>query len=488
MFIISIKRLIAVIFICSSALVAHAQQDHFVYLQTENGQPFYVKFNNKVISSSSAGYIILPKLTDGYYKLNLGFPKNEFPEESFQIAVNNENEGYLVKNFGEKGWGLFNIESFDVVMGGTGNKTETVSGKLQDDPFSKMLATVVKDSSILQKNEPVAEVHDSVKIDSAVSVSAAFTPTVTSDTTASKGDTTASKSLEENPVSLLPATKLLSKKDKDGMQMIYVDPGPNGNDTVRIFMPAKNQVSKQRDAMAIQDTMTAKDTTKLENTIINNDVVHEENPAPPPTKATSASVAPSSEGATQANDSSTMSSPVFIQDISSKKNEDSTHQKIKELIQPSAVETNIAKEESKIDSSGTQYSSIKPDSVHETTRQDNSTQDQMVVLPKVVKSSRVNSDCKAFADNEDFLKLRKKMASENSDNNMIKVARKIFNSKCFSTEQIKNLSFLFLTNEGKYKFFDEAYQFASDSDQYYTLQSQLTDSYYLNRFKAMIRK
>ena len=109
-------------------------------------------------------------------------------------------------------------------------------------------------------------------------------------------------------------------------------------------------------------------------------------------------------------------------------------------------------------------------------------------MPKVVKSSTINSDCKAFADDEDFLKLRKKMASENSDDNMIKVAKKAFHSKCFSTEQIKNLSFLFLTNEGKYMFFDAAYAFASDSNQYLTLQSQLTDSYYINRFKAMIHK
>ena len=80
------------------------------------------------------------------------------------------------------------------------------------------------------------------------------------------------------------------------------------------------------------------------------------------------------------------------------------------------------------------------------------------------------------------------MASENSDDNMIKVAKKAFHLKCFSTEQIKNLSFLFLTNAGKYIFFDTAYPFASDSDQYNTLQSQLTDSYYINRFKAMIHK
>jgi hypothetical protein len=71
---------------------------------------------------------------------------------------------------------------------------------------------------------------------------------------------------------------------------------------------------------------------------------------------------------------------------------------------------------------------------------------------------------------------------------MIKVAKKFFKSKCYSTGQIKDLSYLFLTDEGKYMFFDAAYAFTSDSDQYPILLSQLKDDYYRNRFKAMIRK
>ncbi|MDQ2862940.1 MAG: hypothetical protein M3R50_04675, partial [Bacteroidota bacterium] len=75
------KQLIAVIFLCTVAFAASAQQDHFIYLQTENTQPFYVKVNNKLISSSAMGYVIIPKLNDGDYTLHIGFPKNEFPEE-----------------------------------------------------------------------------------------------------------------------------------------------------------------------------------------------------------------------------------------------------------------------------------------------------------------------------------------------------------------------------------------------------------------------
>ena len=106
MFNTTLRRLITVFFMLGCGFFVNAQQVHFVYLQTENGQPFYVKLDNKVVSSSSAGYLILPKLVDGDYKLSIGFPKKEFPEEDFKIVVDEKNEGFLLKNFGEKGWGF----------------------------------------------------------------------------------------------------------------------------------------------------------------------------------------------------------------------------------------------------------------------------------------------------------------------------------------------------------------------------------------------
>ena len=79
------------------------------------------------------------------------------------------------------------------------------------------------------------------------------------------------------------------------------------------------------------------------------------------------------------------------------------------------------------------------------------------------------------------------MAGENNDNNMVSEAGKVFKTKCFSTAQIKNLSTLFLTDEFKYKFFDAAYQHVSDSENFASLQSELKEEYYINRFKAMLR-
>ncbi|HSQ44566.1 MAG TPA: DUF4476 domain-containing protein [Ginsengibacter sp.] len=449
-------------FMISSALFGKAQQPHFIYLQTENGQPFYVKLNNKVLSSSSTGYLILPKLSDGDYKLNIGFPKKEFPEENFQIAINNNNEGFLLKNFGEKGWGLFNLQSFAVEMGEGESASGTVSKNIESNPFSKMLANVVKDSSILQKNEPIDE------------------EPVKQVVTAPKTDSIVTVVHADSPL-LAPAKKLFSNKNKDGMEMVYVDPAETGNDTVRIFIPAEkeiirtdtlnnNDISQTGKTLtpAKKDSVLAGDSTFLKSVASTNNS---------PALKDTLSLNSTKQESKIINDTTASTRPLVLENNNTFQNKDSAitrkNDEVKQVTEEPKQPELVQQEESKI---------------KEDTQPGDTKKDVIVLLPEVVKSSNTNSDCKSFADNAYFLKLRKKMASENSDENMIKIAKKAFHSKCFSTEQIKNLSFLFLSDEGKYRFFDEAYAFVSDSDQYITLQSQLTDSYYINRFKAMIHK
>ena len=79
------------------------------------------------------------------------------------------------------------------------------------------------------------------------------------------------------------------------------------------------------------------------------------------------------------------------------------------------------------------------------------------------------------------------MAASSSDDAMLDAAKKTFKNTCFSVEQVKNLSSLFLNDTGKYNFFDASYPHIFDSQNFGTLQIMLTDQYYISRFKAMIR-
>lgn len=395
MLLVQFKRGFLICLLMLFSIFLEAQSNHFVYLQTENNAPFYLKMNDKIINSSPTGYIILPNLADGNYTIAIGIPKSDVTESYFNITVGQKNEGYLLKNTKEGSLVLMNMQTQQLFNPNVEKPVQTsVSAPPTNDLFADMLANEVKDSSILS------------------STSIKPTTTVSENTTPVNASTTTSlNSFEENTIQ-----KILSSNGKDGLEMVYIVASGNNQDTVRAFIPAnKNSqfVTVNNDA---EKSITPKELEQNKEPEQINQQITPENSTVIVTPDTT--------------ESKTILSSVKIED--------------------------------------------KPIEV--------------IVLPQIVTSSSVNSDCKSFATDKDFLLIRKKMAAETTDDAMIDAAKKIMRNTCFSTGQIKNLSYLFLTDEGKYRFFDAAYQFTSDSNLYYVLESQLKDSYYINRFKAMVQK
>ena len=79
-----------------------AQQNHFLYIQADDKQTFNVSVNGKTYNSSDIGYIIIPKLTDGKYQLNIAFPDNKYPDQQFNCVINKNDAGYALKNFNDE--------------------------------------------------------------------------------------------------------------------------------------------------------------------------------------------------------------------------------------------------------------------------------------------------------------------------------------------------------------------------------------------------
>jgi hypothetical protein len=431
MIIFGIRNLFFSFLMIAFSLLAKAQQSHFVYLQTDNGQPFYTKFNGKLISSSAAGYVILPGIADGDYQLTVGFPKNELPEETFKINIDKNNEGYLIKNFDEKGLQLFNLQTLALIEG-TGNNTIAANTPKNEDAFSIALAGAVKDSSILQN-------HEGALITPAIPVAVGTAAVIPSKkNSASDGGPVAQSAMVAGD----SVSKIMSTQNEEGLQMVYEDKTDSSTDTVRLLIPVEK---KQSDSGDISKAVTQNY---------------------PSTKEASSAAAP----AVVASGAIVATAP----DENKGREENSRKQ--------DSVAINETKGISSADTSVSIQPAIQADTVvHDLSKT------QVIVLPKEVTSSK-NSDCKAFATDNDFLKLRGKMAEESDNNKMIKVATKYFQKKCYSTAQIKNLSYIFLTNEAKYQFLEVAYPFVSDADQYPALESQFTDDYYLNRFKALTSK
>src|SRR5688572_22149973 len=153
------KLIITFLFFASGAF---AQQNYFIYLQTENQKPFYVKLDKQVLLSSSTGYLVIPKLTDGNYVFGLGFPRTSIPEHQVSVKIDKKDAGYIIKNIGDNGWGLANVQTSDVIMAVNNFVQPVVQEKeMLNDPYSVMLAKVVNDPSIREKEDIIA---DDVKV------------------------------------------------------------------------------------------------------------------------------------------------------------------------------------------------------------------------------------------------------------------------------------------------------------------------------------
>ena len=356
-----------IFFLLLLSLGTKAQQNYFIYVQADNKQPFFVTMNDKRLSSSASGYIVIPKLSTGSYSLKVGFPKDIFPEQVLALTVGNADAGYLLKNYGDRGWGLYNIQTMEVTMnGGTPKKPENA-----DDAFTTALSGAA--NTTLTKPD-----HSTVYTGAMV------------------------------PAEVSVIEKISGTNTAEGSVMIYTDRTGTAVDTIRVFIPSSP-------IAVIKEMVTTTTEIKTE-----------------PVKDTK-----------------------FL-DI--------------ELQNPNtkAIDTAGAK------------AVVTPESTLETTSS---------VLAKSADKPVVNfnSDCRSNAGDDDFLKVRKKMAAAKDEDAMVDAARKSFKSKCYSTEQVKNLGLLFLTDGGKYKFFDAAYPYTYDTQNFGSLKSQLHDEYYINRFRAMVR-
>src|SRR6187401_353851 len=163
-------KLFVFLFFASTSL--NAQKVYFIYLQTDNQQPFYARMGDKIYNSTTAGYLILSNLRDSIYSVNIGIQGSEVADQPYSISVNKKDQGFLIKNFGDKGWGLFNLTSMTTIMpqSKSANSAQTAkTEKREDNAFTNLLAKAADDSTI--KEKPVIEKTVEKKADATATVS-----------------------------------------------------------------------------------------------------------------------------------------------------------------------------------------------------------------------------------------------------------------------------------------------------------------------------
>ena len=441
------NRFICCLFLLVLNTAVFSQKQYFVYIQAETPQPFFVKINEKIYSSSGSGYLILSKLKDSSYTFKLGFPQNKWPEQQFLVSIKAKDHGFLLKNLGEKGWGLFDLQTLSMIMADQAAKDkarQSTAGGVS--AFTEILSKAANDPSLMER--PVA----TIKYDEKPAV--AQTPPPKEET----------KVLKEEPAGIKVAAGPAVTKT-DSLSIANKEPVKN-DDTAKI---AQQQTEKEQPvAKVTAETKTAPASTVVEKPVEKEAVV------------IAANVAEKNKEADQVVDPAVN----YKKSIVTKKSESSTTEGlglvfIDELSAGNrdTVRIFIANQPN-LTINASDSSAAKDKFQNVTTNDKDNTS---VSTPAANKKT-----CLSVASDIDFLKLRKKMAAQKTEEEMINESKKVFKSKCFTTEQVKNLGNLFLTEAGKFQFYEAAYPFNSDQNNFASLQMEFKDAYFIHRFKKMV--
>ncbi|AXY75864.1 DUF4476 domain-containing protein [Paraflavitalea soli] len=479
--------------------IAKAQQEYFIFLWADNQQPFYVRLEEKTYSSSAIGHLVISRLKDSTYSLVVGFPKNQFPEQAFVISFNKKDLDYQLKYTSGSGWTLFNAQTSEMVKPRQDyvvKNTMAPLGERKTGAFATLMSGLVNDSSVLYRSVAKADLpkpaavaaastdttavvkEQPVKTDSSLVIA----PAKDSDSLpatqaiASTNKTGSPKdSTQAHDSSLVAATENKTAaplsvvvqvqewgNDK-GKGFIYYDSTAAGTDTVSIMIDFDKNAGLARTEQVIAAPAKV-DSIKTGPLTPDTAVAQKELPAakdPVEKKETAvAKITPDTVAAVAA----APVTPVVTAADSAAKNTAKT------------VETKTMPDTTPV------VAIVKADPVAEKT--DSAKADQATAKKPLLL---MNSDCTNFASEFDVDKLRVKMLSAGNVDDKITAAKKVFKTKCFVTRYIRGLSELFPNDESRFKFFDAAYPFVSDTGNFRQLLDLFTDELYIARFKSLVR-
>ncbi len=104
-----------IVFGCLGQLVA--AQSNFLYIQSENNQPYYIQLKGNVYSSNAKGYLLIPQMRDGEYSMVLGFPVKEYKESTFNFTIVGKPKGYSLKFTQEGEWMMMDMVTLELLKG-----------------------------------------------------------------------------------------------------------------------------------------------------------------------------------------------------------------------------------------------------------------------------------------------------------------------------------------------------------------------------------
>jgi hypothetical protein len=487
-----------------SCTLVQAQQEYFMFVWADNQQPFYVRLNEKTYSSSPIGHLVIPQLKDSTYSLLVGFPKKQFPEQLFLVSFNNKDLDYQLKRTADEGWVLFNAQTSETIKPKQDyiiKSTTTTLGERKTGAFATLMSALVNDSSVMYKSLTKTEIRvtpaagevkteavtvpaplvDSVQAEKAIlaaandslkkdSVLIAMNPP--SVASLAKDSVQVSKATDslaivqepKTPAPLSVVVQVQEWWNDKGKGFIYYDSSNAGMDTISIMI----DFDKNAGLGTPEEVIAAPARVdSVKRTVLTPDTALVQKQAPPAKDSIQVEVVKVKP------DTPVQAAPSMPQ---AKPTPDSV---IKEGTQTTPVNTVGATADA-----GTVPTTIPVKTDSAVVKKEPSSGEEATAKKPLLL---MNSDCTNFASEFDVDKLRVKMLNADNSDDRITLAKKVFKTKCFVTRYIRGLSELFPNDESRYKFFDAAYPFVSDTGNFRQLLDLFTDELYIARFKSLVR-
>ena len=129
-------------------------QNYFVFIGSDNRQPFYVRLDSQFYTSTPGGHLLLAPLEDSDYTMTVGFPDQVYPEERYAFSIHRKDQEFQLKKQDDGSWRLYDVQTKNWMTAqqkAVEPSDTRVAGIKKDDAFSRMMAGVVHDTAVLRK-------------------------------------------------------------------------------------------------------------------------------------------------------------------------------------------------------------------------------------------------------------------------------------------------------------------------------------------------
>ncbi len=483
----NLRRLILVVLCMVLSGSLAVAQSHFMYIQSEEGTPFYIKMKDSILSSTQSGYLVLNQVRKGTYPIIVGLAKKKVPEAAFKIVIDDSGDkGYMLRTMAGK-LQLVNIQSKQV---------------LQPAEVATSAGNRILPSTIAGIGEEQTEQQESQQPE-AEPLAGTTPPSATAGEKPAEASPAAP---EENPFETMlnavtggstPSQPVTKKEEPAAAEAQPEENASTAADVATVAAPEEKKPEAEDkkkepsffDLLNPDSNTAAKERQEPQPAIMPETA--QPDPASPPANAapnltfidfpSDAEQGKQEEKADNVQPNVRADDNVYNDTIITSGKELRKWKRQQRL----AKQQKNNPEGSLFDRLLEKVDTVAVDSGSSSVASPLFGDDQRQ-QEEVAGASNVL--CNEIADEQYFNKVRRRVASKKSAEAMLRTAnRYLSDDKCYTVGQIKQLAYLFPSDDFRLQFLKTAYLHCSDKDDYQSLVETLSSQHYQNRLKDYIR-